>query len=101
MSAVGLVTKPRCEMWAHAGGELGERCQRKIVGKDGKLWPCLARVVLYDEASGLPVQESENVTANPQVNGGGNGGRGRLSEAERARRYRVRRLMRAIDRGAK
>jgi hypothetical protein len=93
-----LVTKPRCEEWAHDEGQpAGDRCKAKIKGRDGKLYGCGSKVVLYSEATGLPTPESPNVSKNLQVRGGRNG----LSQAERSRRARVRKLERAIDRGLK
>jgi hypothetical protein len=107
-------TTPRCEKWAHTGGRHGERCQQEIVGTDGKLWPCLSRIVspmerAREQERALAAQSGDTdsgvsgyptprkVSGNPQVRGG----RNRLSQAERSRRARVRKLERAIDRGLK
>lgn len=52
------ITKPRCERWGHdEGQQVGEKCCRPLGANPRRRFPCLSKVVLYDERRGLPVDE--------------------------------------------
>jgi hypothetical protein len=59
-----LKPEPRCEMWAHAGGTLGERCRTKIRNK-GVWHECGSRVVRC--LDGIPVLSARNRLARTRV----------------------------------
>ena len=57
MAELLVSVKRRCEQWGHLRPVVESRCQAKIMGKDGRLYPCLSRVVAYCEACDVPVAD--------------------------------------------
>jgi hypothetical protein len=63
--------KRRCEQWAHLARSGAARCEAKIVGTDGRLWPCLSRIVVYCERCGVPLDACRHACSDLPSSGDG------------------------------
>jgi hypothetical protein len=57
MAGLVVSVKRRCEQWGHLRPVVESRCQAKVMGTDGRLYPCLSRAVAYCESCGVPVAD--------------------------------------------